>query len=75
MTPRNGRPGPGGRLRTPAQDAAGAGLLVVFAVFEGVEDDEDADSVDEPDAAAELDEELALPELTVLVEEDRLSVR
>ncbi|GAA5771283.1 hypothetical protein [Streptosporangium roseum] len=54
---------------------------MVFAVFEDDEDDEDdedADSVDEPDepdAAGELDEELVLPELTVLVEEDRLSVR
>ncbi|MEV0423659.1 hypothetical protein [Streptosporangium canum] len=50
---------------------------MVFVVFEDVEE---ADSVDEPDepepdGAGELDEELALPELTVLVEEDRLSVR
>ncbi|MDP9864920.1 MULTISPECIES: hypothetical protein [Streptosporangium] len=69
---RSGWAGPGeGR----PQEAAGAGLLAVFA---DDEDDEDADSVDEPEEPEEPDEpdeELVLAELTVLVDEERLSVR
>ncbi|WP_326827127.1 hypothetical protein [Streptosporangium sp. NBC_01756] len=88
------RTGSAGPWREPPQarwpqEAAAAGLLVLFDGFEAAdsvdepEDDDPEDDDpedDDPEDESEPDEDavevaLVLPELTVLVEEERLSVR
>ncbi|WP_406319972.1 hypothetical protein [Streptosporangium sp. NBC_01639] len=78
------RTGSAGLRREPPQarwpqEAAAAGLLVLFDGFEAADsvdepEDDDPEDESEPDEDA-VEVALVLPELTVLVEEERLSVR